>query len=56
MKKADLLKRKEELTQQREMAIAQLQQIVGALAMLDELINKEDVVEEEVATKPSKQK
>lgn len=54
MKKADLLKRKEELTQQREMAIAQLQQIVGALAMLDELINKSEEEVEESIKKTSK--
>lgn len=40
MKREDLLKRKEELAQQKEMALAQLQQIIGAIAMLDELINK----------------
>ena len=44
MKREDLLKRKEELSQQKEMALAQLQQIIGAIAMLDELLNKPEEV------------
>ena len=44
MKREDLLKRKEELAQQKEMALAQLQQIIGAIAMLDELLNKPEEV------------
>lgn len=49
MKKEDLIKRKEELEKQREIAIAQLQQIIGAIAVLEEILNKES--EEDPAKK-----
>jgi len=45
MTKETLEIRKQELMQQREQAIAQLNQIIGAIAIIDEMIQKCDIEE-----------